>query len=157
MLAFTGDNATLKSNSQPKLSSVHLPCVSSATTNDEAPLFEDINNNGDNSDVDDVEDEEDPLAKDGDNINDDIDDGVDELAELSEEEQDKVLEETAAVKHTITKVSCINLSHLQYLTTSSLGLTTCIHNHPLHNHCIAGMAEHLQRKTPQAKSNSLGC
>ena len=84
--------------------------ISSATTNDEAPLLEDINNNGDNSDVDDVKDEEDPFAKDGDNINDNIDDGVAELAELSKEEQDKVLEETAAVKHTITKVSHINLS-----------------------------------------------
>ena len=91
--------STLKSNSQPKLSSVHLPCVSSATTNDEAPLLEDINDNGDNSDVDDVGDEEDPLAKYGNNINDDIDDGVDELAELREEEQDKVLEEMQTHYH----------------------------------------------------------
>jgi len=73
--------STIQSNSQPKLSSVHLPCVSSATTNDEAPLLEDINNNGDDSDVDDVDDEEDPLAEDNDNINDDLDDGVDELLE----------------------------------------------------------------------------
>ena len=136
-------------------------CVSSATTDDEVPLLEDVEDDGDGddgdgNDVEDVEDEDDPLAEDGNNVDNDVDDGVDELAELSEEERDKVLEETAAVKQTITKVSRI-VAHLQYLTMSSLGSTTCIRNHPLHHNCIAGMATHLQRQTPQAKSNSLGC
>ena len=38
-----------------------------------------------------------------------MDDGVDELEELSEDERTKILEETAAVKETITKVSNVKL------------------------------------------------
>jgi len=84
MLAFTGDNATSndtqtaelekKKNSFNLGNHVHCfnhtvqlsakallhpftMCISSATTNDEAPLLKDINDDGDNSDVDDFEDE----------------------------------------------------------------------------------------------------
>ena len=66
-------------------------CVSSATTDNEVPLLKDVEDDGDGddgdgNDIEDVEDEDDPLAEDGNNIDDDVDDGVDELAELSEEE-----------------------------------------------------------------------
>jgi len=90
MLAFTGDNATSNDTQTAELEKKKISsnignhvccfnhtvqlsakallcpftmCVSSATTNDEAPLLEDINDNGDDSDVDDIKDEEDHWPK----------------------------------------------------------------------------------------------
>ena len=112
MHAFTGDNATSKDKQTAELEkkdnsfdlanhvrcfnhTIQLSakalvkpfttCISSVTSDDdEMPLLEEIN------------DEE-------------TDDGVDELEELSEDERTKFLEETAAVKETITKVSNVKL------------------------------------------------
>jgi len=184
MLAFTGDNATLDDTKTAELrkrknsfnlwnqhllfqpysptlkwssSFIHLPCVSLLQQPMmRHPFLNTSNDDGEDSDVDDVEDEDDPLAEDGDNINDDINDGVGWTCRVKWGGTRQGSWGDAAVKHTITNVSHINLSHLQYLTTSSLGSTTCIHNHPLHNDCIAGMVAHFQRQIPQAKSNSLG-
>jgi hypothetical protein len=66
-------------------------------------------------DLDDIEGEDEDEGGDGDDgddedevtlgARDDTDDGIDEFEALSEEEKSKVLEETAAVKETISKVS----------------------------------------------------
>jgi hypothetical protein len=133
MLAFTGDNATSNDTQTAELDkkknsfnlanhvrcfnhTVQLSakallrpfttCVSSTTVaDDEAPLLEDVedDDDGDVVDMDDEDDNDPSIAAD-----DDVDDDIDEFEGLSEEEQANFLEETAAVKQTITKVSSID-------------------------------------------------
>ena len=62
---------------------------------DNPPILVDPDEEGEDDDDDDDKQDED---------NDDEDDGVDELETLSEEERTEVLEDTAAVRATVTKV-----------------------------------------------------
>jgi hypothetical protein len=64
--------------------------------------------NGDMPDLEGIEDEDEDVDQDEEEfasvVGDITDDNVDELEKLDEEEQAKILEETAAVKETIMKV-----------------------------------------------------
>jgi hypothetical protein len=81
-------------------------CISSVTSDDdEMPVLEEI----DDEETDDDADAEVGGIEEEEMAGDDMDDGVDELEELSEDERTKILEETAAVKETITKVSNVKL------------------------------------------------
>jgi hypothetical protein len=81
-------------------------CISSVTSDDnKMPVLEEIND----EETDDDADAEVGSIEEEEMAGDDMDDGVDELEELSEDECTKILEETAAVKETITKVSNVKL------------------------------------------------
>jgi len=81
-------------------------CISSVTSDDdEMPVLEEI----DDEETDDDADAEVGGVEEEEMAGDDMDDGVNELEELSEDERTKILEETAAFKETITKVSNVKL------------------------------------------------
>ena len=77
------------------------PAISrKATEDDEMPEEDDEMPLPENDEEDDEDDEEEDVQED-----DDEDDGINELEELSEEEQAQVLDNTAEVRNTVTKVS----------------------------------------------------
>jgi hypothetical protein len=140
MLAFNGDNATSNDTQTAELEkkknsfnlSNHIrcfnhtiqlsakallkpfsKCVSASTTDDDddMPALDDIEDEEEDRDGndDDGGDEDDTLAGE-----DDEEDGIDEFEALGGEEQAKLLEETAAVKETISKVRNTSLCPLPF-------------------------------------------
>lgn len=131
ILAFNGDNATSNDTQTAELEkknnsftiSNHVRCFNHTIQLSAKALLKPFakcisavaDNDDDMPGLDDIEDDDDDEGVDGDDkddedevtlgVGDDTDDGIDEFEALSEEEKGKVLEETAAVKETISKVS----------------------------------------------------
>jgi hypothetical protein len=85
-------------------------------------------------------------------LEDDIDDeNRNELQALSEDEQEQVLEETAVVRETVTKV----YHHYIYLhmTNLSADSSTFIRHHPFNDHRSSRLASHLRRARSQRKAH----
>jgi hypothetical protein len=99
---------------------------------DDPPILADPDEEGGEEDNNDKEDEE----KDND------DDGVDELETLSEEERTEVLEDTAAVRATVTKV-CDYEAGYAHVIDLSTGTTTLFCNHSLNDNRSACLASDL--------------
>jgi len=100
--------------------------------NDDPLILADPDEEGEEEDNNDNNDEE----------KDDDDDGVDELETLSEEERMEVLEDTAAVRATVTKV-CDYEAGYAYFIDVSTGTTTVFHDHSLDDNCSACLASDL--------------
>lgn len=145
ILAFNGDNATSNDTQTAELEkknnsfsiSNHIRCFNhtiqlsakallkpfskcvstSNTDDDDMPALDDIEDEGEDGDGDEGDDDgdEDEMTL---TEEDDEEDGIDEFEALSGEEQAKLLEETAAVKETISKVHNTFPSPLPFLNTS---------------------------------------
>jgi hypothetical protein len=95
-------NHTMQLSAKTLLAPFNTAISQKATQDDEMPEEEDDQPtpDEDEDDEDDEDDEEDDAQR-----ADDEDDGIDELGELSESERAGILESTAAVRETVTKVS----------------------------------------------------
>jgi hypothetical protein len=99
---------------------------------DDPPILADPDVEGEEEGNDDEEDEE----------KDDDDDGVDELETLSEEERTEVLEDTAAVRATVTKVCDYEPGYAHVIDVST-GTTTFFRDHSLNDNRSACLASDL--------------
>jgi hypothetical protein len=100
-------NHTLQLSAKTLLASFNTAISRTATHNDEMP--EEDNNDELVPEVDeDDEDDKEEVIED----KDDEDDGINELQELSENERAQVLEDTAVVRETVTKVCCNETEHV---------------------------------------------
>ena len=83
---------------------------------------------------------------------DDEDNGIDELEALSEEEREEVLEDTAVVRETVTKVRDNETEDVRLLTCIPIGSTTCICNHQFDDNRSPCLASHLPSTWTQGKA-----
>ena len=101
--------------------------------NEELPNLVDADEEGEEEDDDNDKENEDK---------DDEDDGVDELETLSEEERAEVIEETAAVRVTVTKVSNHEAGYANIIDIST-GTTTFFRDYSFDNNRSARLASNL--------------
>jgi hypothetical protein len=95
-------NHTMQLSAKSLLAPLNPAISQKATQDDEMPEEDDDQPLPENDAADDEDDEEEDVREE----EEDEDDGINELEELSEDEQVQVLEDTAEVRNTVTKVSC---------------------------------------------------
>jgi hypothetical protein len=118
---------------------------------DDLPILEADEDGEEERDEDEDEAEEDEDQ-------DDEDDGIDELETLSEEERTQVLEDTAAVRATVTKVRTHEVIMFTFLIIGiSTGTTTFFRNHSFNDNRSACLASNLLRTRPQSEAYPTRC
>jgi hypothetical protein len=111
----------------------------------------------DNVVVDDTQDDDMFLQLDNeddqevDGVDDEQCDAVDEMADLDEEEHEKLLEDTAVVRETIAKVHMWHFMSFLYTDALLQDSKTCFPHCSLHDHCTPHLALCLYRPQAQAK------
>src|SRR5882762_9189483 len=101
--------------------------------------------------------EEDENEEDEDEDKDNEDDGIDELDMLNEEEWTQVLEDTAAVRATVTKVHNHKAENVHLIIDISTDTTTLFCNHSFNNNCSAHLAPDLLQTWPQREAYPTRC
>jgi hypothetical protein len=107
--------------------------IISAEDNDAAPAVQD-------------DSEEEGADDEGADVEDDVeDDNIEELQELSENEREQLLEETAAVRETITKVcqTMFTSSYITNISTMCTGTATFVYDYPFNHNRSPCLAPHL--------------